>query len=138
MVTEQITVKAYYSPPQVSSGGGGGGSGSTGEIFENIQVKDVVRMYIAKDILVTYEFKEKANAIGFVSFDAKTNAGYITATVEVLNNLSTIVSSAPSGEVYQNMNIWIGLAGFATDNNIANPVIGFKVLRILQVVLVFL
>ena len=128
-VTEQITVKAYYSPPQVSSGGGGGGSGSSGEAFENIAVKDVVRMYIAKDNSITYEFKEDANSIGFVSFDAKTNAGYITATVEVLNNLSTIVSSAPSGEVYQNMNIWIGLAGFATDNNIANPVIGFKVLK---------
>ena len=128
-VTEQITVKAYYSPQKDSSGGGGGGSGSTGEAFENIVVKDVVRMYIAKDISVTYGFKEDANAIGFVSFDAKTNAGYITATVEVLKNTSALVSFAPSGEVYQNMNIWIGLAGFATENNIANPVVGFKVAK---------
>ena len=126
-VTEQITVKAYYSPSQDSSGGGGCGSGSSGETFENIQVKEVIREYIIADSTITYEFKEDANAIGFVSFDAKTNAGYITATVEVLRNASALVSYTASGEVYQNMNIWIGLAGFATDQNIANPVIGFKI-----------
>ena len=112
-----------------SSGGGGGGSGSSGETFENIEVKDVIREYIAIDSVATYEFIEDANAIGFVTFDAKTNAGYITATVEVLKDTSALVSAAPSGEVYQNMNIWIGKSGYATETNIANPVIGFKVVK---------
>ena len=112
-----------------SSSGGGGGSGSSGETFENIEVKDVIREYIAIDSVATYEFIEDANAIGFVTFDAKTNAGYITATVEVLKDTSALVSAAPSGEVYQNMNIWIGKSGYATETNIANPVIGFKVAK---------
>ena len=112
-----------------SSGGGGGSSGASGEAYDNIEVKDVIREYITIDSVVTYEFKEDANAIGFVSFDAKTNAGYITATVEVLKSTSTLVLSVPLGEVYQNMNIWIGKSGYATENNIANPVIGFKVAK---------
>jgi len=112
-----------------SSGGSGGGGGTSGEAFENIKVKDVIREYIVIDSVVKYKFKEEVNAIDFVTFDAKTNAGYISATVEVLNHTSALVSSAPSGEVYQNMNIWVGKAGYATETNIANPVIGFKVAK---------
>lgn len=110
-------------------GGGGGGSGTSGEAFENIKVKDVIQEYIVANSVVTYKFKEDANAISFVTFDAITNAGYISATVEVLNHTSTLVSSAPSGKVYQNMNIWIGKSGYATEKNIANPVVGFKVAK---------
>ena len=129
---EIIIVTVIINDQDENSGGsssGGGGGGSSGEAYDHIEVKDVIREYITIDSVVTYEFKEDANAIGFVSFDAKTNAGYITATVEVLKGTSALVLSAPLGEVYQNMNIWIGKAGYATENNIANPVIGFKVAR---------
>jgi S-layer protein (TIGR01567 family) len=116
-----------YVPP--SSGGGGGGSGSSGEAYGNIAVKEVIRNYVSVETTNTYQFKGDANAIGFIIFDAKTNAGYIAATVEVLKDTSSLVSVAPSGKVYQNMNIWVGTSGYATENNIANPVIGFKVAK---------
>ena len=108
---------------------GGGGSGSSGEAYGNIAVKEVIRNYISVKTKNTYQFEGDANAIDFVTFDAKTNAGYIAATVEVLRNTSTLVLAAPSGKVYQNMNIWVGTSGYATENNIANPVIGFKVAK---------
>ena len=115
--------------PSGSSGSSGGGSGSSGEAYGNIAVKEVIRNYVSVETTNTYQFKGDANAIGFVTFDAKTNAGYIAATVEVLKDTSTLVSAAPSGKVYQNMNIWVGTSGYATENNIANPVIGFKVAK---------
>ncbi len=117
-----------YVPPS-SGGSSGGGSGSSGEAYGNIAVKEVIRNYVSVDTTNTYQFEEDANAIGFVTFDAKTNAGYIAATVEVLKDTSTLVSAAPSGKVYQNMNIWVGTSGYATENNIANQVIGFKVAK---------
>ncbi|MCK5722884.1 MAG: PGF-pre-PGF domain-containing protein, partial [Gammaproteobacteria bacterium] len=118
-----------YVPPSSGGSSGGGGSGSSGEAYGNIAVKEVIRNYVSVETRNTYQFKGDANAIGFVTFDAKTNAGYIAATVEVLKNTSSLVSSAPSGKVYQNMNIWVGTGGYATENNIANPIIGFKVAK---------
>ena len=105
------------------------GSGSSGEPSANIAIKEVVRQYITRGTTIAYQFKEAQNAIEFVRFDAKTTAGYIVATVEVLKGTSTLVSTLPSGEVYQNMNICVGTSRYATDENIANPVIGFKVAR---------
>ncbi|HJH29059.1 MAG TPA: PGF-pre-PGF domain-containing protein, partial [Methanosarcinaceae archaeon] len=124
-----ITVKYITSQNSGSSGGGGGGGGSTGEEFDNIEVRDVIRVYINRDSNIVYEFKEELNAIDFVRFDAKTSAGYIAATIEVLKDTSVLVSTPPSGEVYQNMNIWIGNVGYATEDKITNPTIEFKVAR---------
>jgi len=121
-------VNTAVTPPS-SGGGGGGGGGSTGEEFDNIEVRDVIRVYINKGSNITYEFKEELNAIDFVRFDAKTSAGYIAATIEVLKDTSALVSTPPSGEVYQNMNIWVGNAGYATEDKITNPTIEFKVAR---------
>ncbi len=102
--------------------------GSSGEAVENIAVKDAVNKYIAKGTTVTFQFKEDANSIEFIEFDAKTNAGYVIATVEILKGRSALVSTTPSGEVYQYMNIFVG-DDYATDKNIANAVIGIKVAK---------
>lgn len=99
------------------------------EPYENIAVKDIVSLYVNLGSNIKYEFKEDENPISFVSFDAKTNAGYVIAKIEVLNDMSSLVSSLPTGEIYKHINIWIGNAGYATDNNIANPVIEFKVAK---------
>ena len=110
-----------------SSSGGGGGSGFSGEKYENIEVKDVVREYTTINEKTSYEFKEESNAIETIKFTALKNAGEISATIEVLKGKSALVKSDPSGKVYQNMNIWVGKSGFATSNNIADVKVGFKV-----------
>jgi PGF-pre-PGF domain-containing protein len=56
-----------------------------------------------------------------------TNAGLITAQVELLKDTSTLVKEAPPGTVYRNVNIWVGTAGFATPRNIKEAIIKFKV-----------
>jgi PGF-pre-PGF domain-containing protein len=112
-----------------SSGGGGGGSGGTGEDYYNILKKEVKREYVNANSEISYEFEEETNAIDYIKFTSLKNSGTIAATIEVLKDTSSLVETKPSGEVYQNMNIWVGTAGFATTQNIANPVIGFKVER---------
>lgn len=124
-ITSSKVVQDDSTPP--TSSGGGGGSGSSGEKYENIEIKEVVRKQIVIDKEITYEFKEGSNAIDTITFTALKNAGEVSATIEVLKGTSLLIKTAPSGEVYQNMNIWVGTSGFATPNNIADVKLGFKV-----------
>ncbi|MDF1534669.1 MAG: PGF-pre-PGF domain-containing protein, partial [Methanosarcinaceae archaeon] len=126
-----INVSAVSVDNRVPSSSGGGGSGGAAAIepYANVALKDVVSVYVSIDKNIKYEFKEDESPIDFVFFDSKKNSGYIAATVEVLKNRSSLVSSNPKGEVYKYMNIWVGKGGFATDANIANPVIEFKIAK---------
>lgn len=120
-----VTNPIIVPPP--SSGGGGRGSGTSGEKYENIEVKDVVREQNIINEETSYEFKEESNAIETIKFTALKNAGEVSATIEVLKGRSALVKTDPPGHVYQNMNIWVGKSGFATSNNIADVNVGFKV-----------
>jgi len=110
-------------------GGGGGGSGSTGEEYENIVFKDVLTVYAGKDEVVDFDFNDEKNDIDYVRYLSLKNAGKITVTIEVLKNTSTFSNSAASGTVYKNINIWVGKTGYATEENIKDPTIGFRVDR---------
>ena len=112
-----------------SGGGGGGGGGSTGEAYANIAKKEVEKEYVSKDSVISYEFKEEVNAIDFIHFTSLKNSGTITATVEVLNGKSSFADSEPEGNVYQNMNIWVGKTGFSDSGSIEDTSIGFKVAK---------
>ena len=117
------------SPSSPPSSGGGGGGGTSGEEYENIEFKDVSRVYISANTDASFIFSEAGNDIQSINFKALTSAGYISATIEVLKDTSALVKQAPSGKVYKNMNIWVGKYGYATEKNIKDPVIGFKVQR---------
>ncbi|MCM1985721.1 PGF-pre-PGF domain-containing protein [Methanococcoides seepicolus] len=112
-----------------SGGSSGGSSGATGETFENIVKKEVKSAYVMNGAKVSYQFNEKENNIDFIKFDALKNSGMISVTIETLKDTSALVKTNPAGKVYQNMNIWVGKAGYATPNDIVNPVIGFRVER---------
>ncbi len=112
-----------------SGGGAGGGGGSTGEEFENIELKEVAVVYVNINTIISYKFDNPINPIAYVNYTALNNAGSISTTIEVLKSTSALVSSTPSDKVYKNVNIWVGKAGYATEANIKDPVIGFKVSR---------
>ncbi len=120
-----VSTSTPASPPS----GGGGGGGTSGEEYENIEFKDVSRVYISANTDASFTFSETGNDIQSIKYKALTSAGYISATIEVLKNTSTLVKQAPPGNVYKNMNIWVGKYGYATEKNIKDPVIGFKVQR---------
>ncbi|MEL4306249.1 PGF-pre-PGF domain-containing protein [Methanococcoides sp. LMO-2] len=109
-----------------SSGGTGASAGSTGEAPENIVLENTMQKIVTAGNRVNYEFNDPENCITTISFDPKINAGYKTAIVEMLKSTSSYATPA-QGEVYQNMNIWVGKAGFATAENIENVNVEFKV-----------
>ncbi|WP_135605445.1 NosD domain-containing protein [Methanococcoides sp. NM1] len=111
------------------NGGGGGGSGATGEAFENIALKEVKTENIVGGLEISYAFDEEQNAIQYINFSALRNYGRVSAIVEVLKNKSAMVDESAPGVVYSNLNIWVGKSGFATEDNIADPVIGFSVAK---------
>ncbi len=114
-----------FSPS--SSGGGGGGGGSTGEEYENIVFKDVLSVYAGKGDIVDFDFDNENNDIDYVRYNSLKNAGKISTTIEILKNTSTFADNPVSGLVYMNMNIWVGKTGYATESNVKDPVIGFRV-----------
>ncbi|WP_292350639.1 PGF-pre-PGF domain-containing protein [Methanomethylovorans sp. PtaU1.Bin093] len=114
------------SSTKSSSGGGGGGAGSV-EDFANVAVKDVDNEFLRMNANVTYEFTRAGNDIQSVKFHSLKNSGEITSTIEVLNNRSKLVTSDPEGLVYKYINIWVGKSGFATEANIKDAVVQFKV-----------
>jgi PGF-pre-PGF domain-containing protein len=114
------------STSKSSSGGGGGAAGNV-EDFENIALKDVANAYMMMNSNVTYEFTREGNPIQSISFYSLRNSGEITSTIEVLNGRSKLVDSDPEGMVYKYINIWVGKSGFATEANIKDSRIKFKV-----------
>jgi PGF-pre-PGF domain-containing protein len=109
------------------SSGGGGGGGTTGEKYENIQVKEVLSIFVSADSRINYEFKEKGNAITYIQFNSLKNSGKIQAIVEVLKSRSSFAKTDAPGKMYKHMNIWVGKAGFVTSDNVEDLLIGFKV-----------
>ena len=117
-----------YTPPYTpSSSSGGGGGGSSGEKYENIEFKDVSRVYISSNADISFTFDKAGNDIQYVNYRALTSAGYISTVVEMLKDISTFAKEAAPDISYKNINIWVGKSGYATETNIENPVIGFKV-----------
>jgi PGF-pre-PGF domain-containing protein len=122
-------IKVTAASSASSSGGSsGGGTGTSGEAYSNILTKEVKSLFITRDSEIRYEFTEESNAIDFVEFKSLKNPNsYISATVEMLKDKSAFAGAEAPGEIYHYMNIWVGKAGFATADNIANPVVGFNV-----------
>jgi len=110
-----------------SSGSSGGGGGTTGEKYENIAVKEVQGIFVNAGSRVSYEFSKDGNAITSVRFDALKNSGNIQAIVETLKGRSSFAKADAPGNVYQQMNIWVGTTGFVNPENVENLFIGFKV-----------
>jgi PGF-pre-PGF domain-containing protein len=110
-----------------SGGGGGGGAGASGEKYENIALKNVMKVYLQKDTLAQYEFTDEGNPIQTVSFVPLLNAGMINVVIEVLHDTSALVDSRPNGKVYRHMNIWVGKGEWASSSTISNPQISFTV-----------
>lgn len=111
-----------------SGGGGGGGGGSVSpESSQNLAFKEISNVQIFKGVHTSYIFKGEANDIVSVEFDPKKSFGKTTAIIEILKNTSSMVKEPSPGEVYKNINIWIGNSGFSKPENLENARITFRV-----------
>ena len=112
-----------------SGNGGSSGGGSSSEAYTNIVLKETRCVYVSKDELTSYKFEKPMNDIVYVNFTAITHAGDVCTMVEILSNTSTSVETNPPDNVYKNINIWVGLSGYATEKNIRDASITFRVDR---------
>jgi PGF-pre-PGF domain-containing protein len=110
-----------------SNSGSSSGAGGSPEPAKNVEVKELSQTFVSSRKSVKFDFPRNATSVVYVSFDSKKTTGKTTTIVEMLKGKSTLVSELPSGEVYKSLNIWVGNGGFATGNNIENPVVCFKV-----------
>jgi len=65
--------------------------------------------------------------VQFVKFTSLKSAGQVATKVEILKDTSALVDNPPSDIVYENLNIWVGNAGWATERNIADATVVFTV-----------
>ncbi|MGB9938963.1 PGF-pre-PGF domain-containing protein [Methanosarcina sp.] len=110
-----------------SSSGGSSGGGGSPEPARNVEVKEISQAHVANGKPVKFDFAKNATCVVYVTFDAKKTVGKTTTIAEQLKTKSTLVSNLSSGEVYKYFNLWVGNSGFATEKNIGNPVVCFKV-----------
>ncbi|MCD4841136.1 MAG: PGF-pre-PGF domain-containing protein, partial [Methanosarcinales archaeon] len=108
-------------------GGSSGGGGASGEDFYNIVLSETDRQSVFKNSSVSFIFDLEGNIVRHINFRALKSAGTVAAKVEILNNTSTLVSTPPPHEVFRNLNIWVGNAGWATEKNIADATVVFTV-----------
>lgn len=121
-------VNVKYTRPGTNGGGSSGGaSGGSGENFSNINVIEKYDQPIYKDVMTSYKFINPKNPIIFVNITGNVNYDGITTMVETLKGTSSIVKSTATGDVYMNINIWVGTSGFAIPKNIKGAVIRFRV-----------
>jgi PGF-pre-PGF domain-containing protein len=109
--------------------GGSGDAGGSPEPQSNVEIKELSQAFITNGQAAHFDFPQKAIAIESITFDPKKTVGKTTTIVEMLKNKSTLTSGVPSDEVYKYINIWVGNGGYATEKNIENAVIGFKVAK---------
>jgi PGF-pre-PGF domain-containing protein len=76
---------------------------------------------------ISFDFDNARNDIQYVRYLSLKNSGKISTTIEVLKNTSGFAANAAPDLTYRNINIWVGKTGYATENNIMDPVIGFRV-----------
>lgn len=107
-----------------SSSGGGGGSP---EPASNVKNKELSQQFVTNGNHIEFKFPEEATPVTYVEFDAKKSAGKITTIVEELKEKSTLTTTEPEGNIYHYLNIWVGNGGFATQENIDNSIVGFRV-----------
>ncbi|SFM85390.1 PGF-pre-PGF domain-containing protein [Methanolobus profundi] len=127
-ITVTETSSSSTSTTSSSSGGGGGGSMTTGELYENIVLKDYVLKSVIRETETVFSFEEEANSITSISFTSKLNAGQVKAMIEMLKGTSSLVDEAAPGTVYKNLNIWVGDSKFSSDT-LSDILIEFKVER---------
>ncbi|MDM7919682.1 MAG: PGF-pre-PGF domain-containing protein, partial [Methanosarcina sp.] len=109
-----------------SSGGGGGGGGSP-EPAKNVEVKEISQVFVTNGKPIQFDFTKNAICVVYVGFDSRKTFGKTTTIAEQLKSKSTLTSNLTEGEVYKYFNVWVGNSGFASSENIENPVICFKV-----------
>ena len=96
----------------------------------NIAAQDVSYASASPGTITNVSFPANNTSVLNLSFIANDNVGAIVAVVDLLFNQSSLTTVAPSGSVYQFLDIWVQDSNAANVENIANATIGFRVAKL--------
>jgi len=128
-LTKVCLVAALWVFVAAGCGGSSSGGGGSPEPQSNVEVKEISQAFITYGSSVRFDFPQKVTPVEKITFNSKKTVGKTSTIVELLKAKSTLVTGVPSNEVYKYLNIWVGNSGFATENNIENSVVSFKVAK---------
>ncbi|WP_164888545.1 PGF-pre-PGF domain-containing protein [Methanosarcina sp. MSH10X1] len=123
----EIDSTSESSIRSINEGENDGSTEVSPEPASNVESKEISEAFITNDKEVKFDFEKNETCIAYLTFGSKKTVGKITATVEELKAKSSLVSVPVSGEVYKYFNIGIGNGGYATLDNMDNPVVCFRV-----------
>src|SRR5574341_1050039 len=104
-----VPAGAVITPQPPSSGGGGGGGGvTTDEPYENIEKAERHEKALIANAPVTYNFDVPEHGVEQIVVTGSENENDIPLRIEVLKGTAKVVTAAPSGIVYKNLNIIAG------------------------------
>lgn len=103
------------------------GGAASGEPYENIQKKEPKEELMVRNLPTKYTFTIPELPVSETQITSTTDAGMITAQVELLKNLSKLANETAPGVVYKYVNIWVGTSGLAVPRNKKEAAIKFKV-----------
>jgi PGF-pre-PGF domain-containing protein len=103
------------------------GSGISTEPATNIAVKELATRNVISGYHIKYEFPQNVTCITYIEYDAERTFRKTTTIVEVLRGKSTLVKVLPPGEIYKNVNIWVGENAAGLPTSLKNGLVGFKV-----------
>jgi Putative Ig domain. len=126
-VNTKVTDYSGFSTSSSSSSGGGGGASSGAEDYNNVAFKDYSIKYVTRGQQIEFKFPNSENDLESVEFSALKAAGQVKAIIEILYDRSSLVNTNPPGDVYRNINIWVGDVKFNSGNYFSSAEITFKV-----------
>jgi len=124
---EDHIIVSFPNNEEILSVGGSGDGVEFNPYGNSIDEKELVQQFISNGNHAKFVFAKNATSITYIEFDPKKTFGKITTIVETLKEKSTQVTELPSGEVYENTNIWVGNEGTENPESIENAIVGFKV-----------
>lgn len=111
-----------------SSGSGGGGGGAA-EPYENVERRETRYVSFQSGDVVSVDF-QRTGVLSGLDLRLRSTLSDVAVVVEELKPgvvHSDLVSESAPGQVYRNVNIWVGLAGTATRENTRLAQVRFKV-----------
>jgi len=105
----------------------GGENDSNGRVHTNIVMKEIKCAYANEGKPISHKFEKPMNDIVYVNFTTTIYAEDICTIVEVLKGTSASVETDPPDNVYRNSNIRVGLSRYATERDVRDANIAFRI-----------
>jgi PGF-pre-PGF domain-containing protein len=117
-----------YVPQSGGSSSGGGSSGQSPDAVEdNVVLVKGFSPNVVRGLPLNLEISDPECPVRSLNLTFNLNINDIPISIEVLDHMSVMSLSSPKGVVYSYFNVWIGYAGFSSEDSLLNSSLVFNV-----------